>query len=197
MARPPLSIVPNEPRGSTTPVYHNLPAQPTPLLGREQEIKAACALLRRPGVRLLTLLGPPGIGKTRLGVEVAGELVNDFPDGVYFVSLAPIADPGLVLSAIAQTLGLKEGAGQPLADTLKARLREAQALLFLDNFEQVVAAAPSIAEILSACPQVKVLVTSRSVLRVRGEHEFDVPPLALPDSKAMERGVQSQSVDGG
>ena len=160
---------------------HNLPPQLTPLLGREQDEAAAGHLLRQPEVRLLTLTGPAGVGKTRLAVQVAGGLAADFAHGVCFVPLAAVRDPDLVLPALAQTLGLRETGGQPLAATLAAALGDKHVLLVLDNFEQVLAAAPQVAQLLAACPQVKALVTSRAVLHVRGEHELVVPPLALPD----------------
>lgn len=159
----------------------NLPAQPTALIGREQEMAAVCARLYRPEVRLLTLTGPGGTGKTRLGLQVAAELLDAFVDGVYFVDLAPIHDPGLVPFTIAQTLGLTESSDQSLLDRLHFYLRDKRLLLTLDNFEQVVDAAPLIAKLLAECPYVKVLVTSRVPLQVRGEQEIPVPPLALPD----------------
>jgi predicted ATPase/class 3 adenylate cyclase/DNA-binding XRE family transcriptional regulator len=159
----------------------NLPAQPTLLIGRDQEVAAVCALLRGPEVRLLTLTGPGGTGKTRLGLQVAAELLDAFVDGIYFVDLAPIRDANLVVSTIAQTLGLTERGDQPLLDRLRAYLRDKRLLLLLDNFEQVVDAAPVVAELLAACPQLKVLVTSRTPLQLRDEQQFPVPPLALPD----------------
>jgi predicted ATPase len=161
-------------------ISHNLPAQPTALIGREQEIAAACALLRKPDVRLLTLTGPGGSGKTRLGLQIATELLEDFAHGVYFVALAPITDSTLVSSAIAAALGVKEAAGQPLRETLKTALHDKHRLL-LDNFEQVVAAAPLVAALLTAAPDLKVLVTSRAALHLSGERELAVPPLGLPD----------------
>jgi predicted ATPase/DNA-binding CsgD family transcriptional regulator len=167
-----------------TPV-DNLPVQLTSLIGREQEVAAACALLRRPDVHLLTLTGTGGIGKTRLGLQVATDLLNDFPDGVFFVNLASISVPELVVPTIAQALGLKEAPGQPLLDLLSESLREKELLLLLDNFEQVIGAAVEVAALLSRCPQLKVVVTSRTVLHVRGEQEFAVLPLAVPDLKDL------------
>jgi len=160
---------------------HNLPAQLTPLIGRVEEVAAVCARLRRDDVRLLTLTGPGGAGKTRLALQVAAELLEDFVDGACFVDLAPISDPALVASTIAQPLGVPETGDQPLIAGLKAHLKRKQKLLLLDNFEQVLSAAPLVVELLAAAPKLKVLITSRAVLHVSGEHEFVVPPLALPN----------------
>jgi predicted ATPase/DNA-binding CsgD family transcriptional regulator len=165
--------------------HHNLPVQPTPFIGREQEVRAVQHLLERDGVCLLTLTGPGGSGKTRVALQVAAELSEGFPDGVLFVNLAPISDPALVVPTIAQTLDVKEVAGHLLLDLVIAFLREKQVLLLLDNFEQVVSAAEQIAALLAACPQLKVLVTSREVLHVRGEQELAVPTLSLPDPKRL------------
>jgi predicted ATPase len=161
----------------------NLPVQRSPLLGRKQELATATGLLQRDDVGLLTLTGPGGIGKTRLGLCVAANLLEHFADGVFVVSLAPITDPALVTSAIAQALGVRETGGRPLVESLKDDLRDKRLLLVLDNFEQVVAAAPLVAELLSTCPQIKVLVTSRTPLHVHEEQELAVPPLALPDPR--------------
>ncbi len=180
------------------PGQHNLPAQLTPLIGREQEVEAACALLRRPQVHLLTLTGTGGIGKTRLALQLATALIAEFPDGVCFVPLASISDPDLVIPTIAQTLGQKEtgdwGPGQArLLQHLQWSLREKRLLLLIDNFEQVAAAAPQLSELVAACPYLKILVTSRAVLHIRGEHEFPVAPLALPDPKrSVDREALSQ-----
>jgi predicted ATPase/class 3 adenylate cyclase len=175
---------------------HNLPVQPTPLLGRERELDAVIGLLRGTP-RLVTLTGPGGSGKTRLALQVAAHLVDDFADGVFLVTLAPIRDPGLVAPTIAQTLGVRETEGRPLLDTLKDHLRERSLLLLLDNFEQVIAAAPLVAELLATCPGLKALVTSRAALHVRGEQEYPVPPLSLPDAtrtQAPERLSQYAAV---
>jgi predicted ATPase/serine/threonine protein kinase len=160
---------------------NNLPAQPTPLIGREDELADILQLLKRKGVRLLTLTGPGGAGKTRLGVEAATNLLEEFSDGVFFVALSSINAPELVASALAQTLSLKQSGGASLLEALSKKLRGMRALLLMDNFEQVLAAAPLLAELLTSCPQLKILATSRAALHLRGEQEFEVPPLALPD----------------
>src|SRR5262249_38264210 len=131
---------------------NNLPVQPTSLIGREKEVATVQHLLGREDVRLLTLTGPGGIGKTRLGLQVAAELSEHFVDGVFFVNLAPISDPEFVVPTIAQTLEVKEIADRPLLDLLKAYLREKQLLLLLDNFEQVGSAAVQVADLLTTCP---------------------------------------------
>jgi predicted ATPase/DNA-binding XRE family transcriptional regulator len=162
------------------PQTYTLPLEPTLFIGREREVAAVCDLLRRPEVRLLTLTGPPGIGKTRLSLKVAAELTGDFSGGVYFVALAPISEPGLVLSTIAQTLGVREVGGQPLPEVMSGYLRDRRMLLVLDNFEQVVAAATQVAQLVMQSPGVKALVSSREVLHVYGGHDFPVPPMTLP-----------------
>ncbi len=161
--------------------FNNLPVQFTQLIGREQQIAAVQHLLHREDVRLVTLTGPGGTGKTRLGLQVAAELCDLFTDGVYFVNLAPISDAEFVVPTIAQTLGLREVAGQSLPERLQEELHQKQLLLVLDNFEQVVSAAPQLVDLLATCPRLKLLVTSREVLHVWAEHEFAMPPLAVPD----------------
>jgi predicted ATPase/DNA-binding SARP family transcriptional activator len=158
----------------------NLRAPLTSLVGRQQEVAAAGELLQRESVRLLTFTGPGGTGKTRLALDVATALRDELADGVFFVDLAPIRDPELVISTIIQVLGARETGEQSLLESLKAHLRERQMLLLLDNFEQVVSAAPLIVELLEAAPRLKVLATSREPLHVRGEQEFPVSPLAVP-----------------
>jgi predicted ATPase/class 3 adenylate cyclase len=162
---------------------HNLPLQPTPFLGREREVGEIVDRLGRPDVRLLTLTGPGGTGKTRLALQAAAEVLDDFADGVFFVPLAPLADPALVPSAIANALGIREVAEQSVADQLRDVLAPQQVLLVLDNVEHLIAAAPGISALLAAAPGLKVLATSRLPLRLRAEREYPVPPLSLPRRK--------------
>ena len=164
---------------------NNLPLQPTPFLGREKEVDAIGQLLLRESTLLVTLTGPGGIGKTRLALQVAAEVSESFPDGTWFVSLAPISDPDLVIPTISQALGLPEARNQTPLEYLKQALQEKKTLLLLDNFEQVVSAASQVADLLLTCPSLKVLVTSREVLHVRAEHDYAVPPLTLPDPKHL------------
>ena len=166
------------------PLFHsptNLPAPPNLLIGRTADVAALRKQLLQPQTRLLTLTGPPGIGKTRLALQLAAKVREDFPDGVFLVSLAPVTDATLVFTTCASTLGVPEGGPQTPLERLKTFLREKQILLVLDNFEQVLAAAAQIADLLAACPWLKLLVTSRAPLRIRPERQFPVTPLALPD----------------
>jgi len=165
----------------------NLPAPRTGFVGREKEITAAKELLLRQDVRLLTVTGPGGIGKTRLALQVASGMAAHFPGGIHFVALSSLSDPGLIASVIVQTLGIRQAGGQSPLEVLRQHLRESSApmLLLLDNFEHLVQAAPTVADLLAIASDLKILVTSRSALHVYGEHEFPVPPLALPDSRSI------------
>jgi predicted ATPase/serine/threonine protein kinase len=163
---------------------HNLPLQRTPMIGRRAERSALLHLLLDPEVRLVTLTGPGGTGKTRLAVQAALDVVGTFSAGTRFVNLAPLSDPKLVVPAIAQTLGIRETPGRALIELIKEHAAGLGGmLLVLDNFEQVAAAAPDVSAVLDACPLVKAMVTGRTALRVYGEHEFSVPPLPLPESE--------------
>jgi transcriptional regulator with XRE-family HTH domain len=165
---------------TTAPLESNLPNSSTRLLGRERELREIREFLGE--IRLLTLTGTGGVGKTRLALEVARGATGLFPDGVAFVALAPLRDPTLVIPNIAQSLGVKETEGQSLDDALRARLRNKRILLVLDNFEHVLDAAPEVAGLVESCPGTTMLATSRAPLRVRGEQEYPVRPLALPAS---------------
>jgi len=164
---------------------NNIPVQLTPLLGRQGETQQARELLLRDDVRLLTLTGPGGTGKTRLALQTAAELSAAFEDGVYFVALAAVREPEILPSVIGQTLGVRESADQPALETLRGHLRHRRMLLVLDNFEQLTAAAPVVSDLLTTCPGVKALVTSRGSLHLNGEHELAVSPLAVPDLERL------------
>ncbi|MCI0435179.1 MAG: tetratricopeptide repeat protein [Gemmatimonadetes bacterium] len=159
----------------------NFPATPTRLIARESEISAIRAILRSEGVRLVTLTGPGGTGKTRLGIAIADTAADDFRDGAVFVPLSSLTDGRLVATTVVQALGLMEGSGRPTIDVLLSHLHDRQMLVVLDNFEQVVDAAPVVAQVLAACRDVSTVVTSRIALRLTGEREFPVSPLPLPD----------------
>ena len=157
----------------------NLPVQPNALIGREREIEEVSALVRSGSARLVTLTGPGGTGKTRLALQVGAELLDDFASGVFFVSLASIRDPALVLATVARALAVREAPGEPLLETLSSYLEQKQILLVLDNFEQLLAAASEVSMLLARCGMMKLLVTSRERLRVSSETVFQVPPLRL------------------
>jgi len=167
----------------------NLPAQPNPLIGRDKELEEILQLLRNDDVRLLTLTGPGGTGKTRLALQIGAELLDEFRSGVFFVSLAPIADEHLLVPAIAQALAVRETSGEDLAATLSAYLSDKQMLLVLDNFEHIVGAAPAISTLLEIAPEVRIVATSRERLRLSAEHIYDVPPLLLPDAAQEDLGT--------
>ncbi len=159
-----------------------LPAQTTDFIGREELVRAVQKQLLQPNIRLLTLTGPGGVGKTRLSLQVAESLLADFRDGVFLVPLEAIADPALLPTSIAKQLGVREIPARPLLDSLKEHLRPQQLLLLLDNFEHLLPATPLVGEMLAAAPQLKILVTSRTLLRAYGEHDLPVPPLELPNT---------------
>jgi predicted ATPase/DNA-binding CsgD family transcriptional regulator len=180
---PGLHLVPPAvPTGRPLDVPAPLPAPRTPLIGREMEVAAVSALLRRDDVGLVTLTGPGGVGKTRLALAVAAAVATDFADGAQFVALEPLRDPAFVLPTIALAFGLTDLGSQPMIKLLVAHLRSLHLLLVLDNLEQVIDAAPLVTDLLTACPGLKVLATSRVVLRLTDEHDVPVAPLSLPEA---------------
>ena len=184
--RPPSRPAPPEAAG--------VPVPPTPLLGRDGELEAAAALIRSPGVRLVTLTGPGGIGKTRLALELARRLAPEFADGAAVVPLAAVGDPGHVLPALAGALGLADGADGSVFDGLAGALADRSLLLVVDNFEQVLEAAPDIGRLLAAAPSITLVVTSRAVLRIAGEHELAVPPLATDAAVSCSRTAPAPAI---
>ncbi len=175
------AVVPGEPASFPSA---SLPTPLDALVGRKQEVAAVATLLRLGDVRLVTLTGPGGVGKTRLALAAASTVRDDYADGVVFVDLAPIRDPALVLPAIAERLSIREASGRRLIERLRDRLEARTLLLLLDNLEQVLEAAPGLADLLAACPGLTILATSRAPLRVSGEHVCGVPPLSLPERAA-------------
>ena len=171
---------------------HNLPSPTTPFIGRTVEVTTVKDLLTRDAqdVRLLTLTGPGGTGKTRLALQVAADLMDRFTDGIYFIDLAPIREPEAVVAAIARTVGLRETSDRPLLEALKEHLQDQMMLLILDNFEQVTSAAPVLAELLQSSPQLNLLITSREALHLRGEHIHPVPPLTLPRADHKQTSIE-------
>jgi predicted ATPase/class 3 adenylate cyclase/Tfp pilus assembly protein PilF len=176
---PPLKTLDNYP--------NNLPVQVTSLIGRQREVATVAEMLRRTDAHLVTLTGPGGTGKTRLGLQVAAEMLEEFGDGVWYVELAPIVESYFVVSTIATAIGLREAGSTPLMQILKSYLADKHLLLMLDNFEQLTqtGAIEVVSSLVKAAPRLKVLVTSRISLQLYGEREFPVPTLELPDPKHL------------
>lgn len=170
-----------------------MPAPRTSLIGREEEIATARVLLPDEAAPLLTLAGPGGVGKTRLALALAQDVAASFADGVIFVDLTPVRSPDLVLPAIAQALSIRDDGMRPIAESLATALRPRQALLLLDNCEQVVEVAPLIADLLVTCPALQVVTTSRVPLQLRGEHPLPVSPLSLPPASNASLDVLAAS----
>jgi predicted ATPase/transcriptional regulator with XRE-family HTH domain len=184
---PVITTAPAQPSAGLPAWHGELPDQPNPLIGRERELDAARALIARPDVRLLTLIGPGGVGKTRFGVQLAREVQASFAQSAYFVGLAVLADATLMPHAIARTLQLLDVLAAPSIERLIAALREREVLLLLDNVEHLLDGAPLIAALVQSCPRLKVIVTSRSALRLQAETLYAVRPLALPDPAGLPR----------
>jgi predicted ATPase/transcriptional regulator with XRE-family HTH domain len=173
----------------------DLPVSPTSFVGREDDVEAVRSLLQRADVRLLTITGPAGIGKTRLSLQVVAGVEADFANGVWFVNLAPVRDLEAVIPAIAVSLHVREVAGRPLLVSLKDYLGSKQILLLLDNFEQIIHAAPLLTDLLASAPHLKVVVTSREPLRLYGEHQYTLRSLQLPDMEAGEGAASMSSLE--